>query len=272
MSYIPLMARIDSLPPLPESVIEIEQLFLNEYPDINMLVDIITKDPSLTANILSKVNAPLYGFSKTIISIVQAVTLFGAPQIRSIALSSSIQRSFDIDLSPYSISTVTFSKISITQSELLFQWYMNIDINMARDLAPIVFLMETGKILIAKEIIESDKIDIFQKDLRTYENISDVENIHTMMNTTQVSALVFKQLHLNEKFSLVMQYLDDDKEVPSSMKDTITIIKIIRTAINIENQLNEYSLSQAFELLEKNNYNIDIFKRAVKRVKTKYYE
>ena len=89
MSYIPLMARIDSLPPLPESVIEIEQLFLNEYPDINMLVDIITKDPSLTVDILSKVNAPLYGFSKTIISIVQAVTLFGAPQIRSICRRAS---------------------------------------------------------------------------------------------------------------------------------------------------------------------------------------
>ncbi|MBC8237285.1 MAG: HDOD domain-containing protein [Helicobacteraceae bacterium] len=272
MSYIPLIARVNSLPPLPESVIKIEKLFTHEYPDIDTLVDIIMEDPSLTADILSKVNAPLYGFSKSIVSIVQAVTLFGAPQIRSIALSSSIQRSFDIDLSPYNINTAMFSKISITQSELFFHWYMNIDLDMARDLTPIVFLMETGTILIAKEIIESDKVEIFQKDLSRYENISDVENIHTMMSATQVSALIFQQLHLNEKFSSVMQYLDDEKEVPSAMKDTISIIKIIRAAINIQDQLSEYSLSKAFELLEEHHYDINIFKRAVKRIKSKYYE
>lgn len=272
MSYIPLIARIDSLPPLPESVLKIEVLFRDEYPDINALVDIITKDPSLTTDILSKANAPLYGFSKTIISVLQAVTLFGASQIRSFVLSSSIQRSFDINLSPYNINTQLFSKISITQSELLFQWYMNIDIELARDLTPIAFLMETGKILIAKEVLQNGQEDEFKNDLSRYQDISDVETIYTMMNTAQINTLIFQHLYLNDSFCESMKYLNNEYEVPDRIKDTIIILQIIRTAINVQDQLSEYSLSNAFKLLEENNYNIDIFKRAVKRVQTKYYE
>lgn len=271
MSYIPLMARIDSLPPLPESVLQIEKLFRDEYPDIDKLLDIITKDPSLTVDILSKVNAPLYGFSKDIISITQAVTLFGAPQIRSIVLASSIQRSFDIDLSPYNISTAMFSKISISQSELLFQWYMNIDMNIARDLTPVAFLMETGKILIAKEILQKEKEDAFKNDLSIYENISDVEIIYTMMNTAQVNTLIFQHLNLNDKFWKPMKYLDNEIEIPDQMKKLTVILQVVQAAINVENQLTDYSLAHAFKILEENNYKIDLFKKAVQKVKTKYY-
>jgi len=272
MSYIPLIARVDSLPPLPESVMKIEELFLETDPDIDELVKIITKDPSLTADILAKVNAPFYGFSKTIISVLQAITLFGAPQIRSLVLSSSIERSFDIDLNPYNITTAMFSKISTMQSELLFQWYMNIDIDIARKLTPIAFLMEIGKVLIAKEVIQDDKVDEFKNDLATYEDISYVENMYTMMTTAQVNTLIFKHLNLNKSFWESMQYLDQERETPESMKTTILILQIIQTAVNVQDQLSEDSLSNTFTILEENGYNIDIFKRAVKRIKTKYYE
>lgn len=272
MSYIPLIARIDSLPPLPESVMQIEELFRDEYPDIDELVKIIKKDPSLTTDILSKVNAPFYGFSKKIISITQAVTLFGAPLIRSIVLASSIQRSFDIDLSPYNISTAMFSKISTSQSELVFQWYMSIDIDIARDLSPIAFLLETGKILIAKEILQEEKEDAFKNDLSIYENIAVVETIHTMMSTAQVNALIFKHLNLHPKFWESMKYLDNEIEIPETMKELTIILHVVRAAINIQEQLSDYSLENACKILEENHYDIDVFKRAAQRVKTKYYQ
>ncbi|MDQ7066772.1 MAG: HDOD domain-containing protein [Sulfurimonas sp.] len=78
MSYLPLIARIESLPPLPESVLKIEALFIEGEPNIDDIVKLIEADPSLTADILAKVNAPFYGFSKILISILQAVTLFGS--------------------------------------------------------------------------------------------------------------------------------------------------------------------------------------------------
>ena len=112
-------------------------------PEIDELVKIIESDPALTADILSKVNAPLYSFSRQIISILQAVTLFGSAKIRAMVLSATIQRNFNIDMSPYGISTADFARISAIQSELMFQWMMGIDVDRAKLLTPIAFLMES---------------------------------------------------------------------------------------------------------------------------------
>ncbi len=272
MSYIPLIARVDSLPPLPESVLKIEQLFAQGNPDIEDIVKIIETDPSLTADILSKVNAPLYGFRKSIISILQAVTLLGATQIRSIVLSSTLQRGFDVDLTPYDISTSEFAKISVMQSELLFNWYMSIDIDIARAITPIAFLMETGKILIARAIIQDKKTEEFLNDLLNYRDISYVENIHTMMSTAQINTLIFKHLELHDSFWESMQYLDNEKEIPADLQDMVIPLRIVRLAINIQSQLTKESIENAIKLLEKHSYNITTFQRAVKRVKIKYLE
>jgi len=272
MSYVPLIARVDSMPPLPESVLEIEKLFLNDDPDIDAIVKIIEKDPSLTTDVLSKVNAPFYGFSKSIISVLQAVTLLGSSQIRSIVLASSIERNFDIDLSPYDISTLEFSKISSMQSELLFQWYMGINIDVARAITPIAFLMEMGKILISKEVLENQKKDEFLNDLLKYDDINYVENIHTMMTTAQINSLIFKHLNLNDNFSECMKYLDNEHEIPANMIDMVQALQIVRTAINIQDQLSEESVNNALELLKKHHYNADTFLRAVKRLQRKYLE
>ncbi len=272
MSYIPLIARVDSLPPLPESVIEIEKLFNLGDPDIDKLVKIIETDPSLTADILAKVNAPFYGFSKTIVSVVQAVTLFGATQIRPIVLASSIQRGFDIDLSPYDITTSEFSKVSTMQSELIFQWYIGIDINIARNLTIIAFLMETGKILIAKDVIDKDKTESFLDDLSDYDDLSYVENIHTMMTTAQINALIFKHFNLNDNFSECMKYIDNQQDIPKNMQEMVLALQIVRTAVNTQSQFTQDSIDKAFKLLEQGRYNIDTFERAVKRVKNKYID
>jgi len=275
MAYIPLIARVNSLPPLPESVLKIEMLYASTDPDIDDIVKIIETDPILTADILAKVNAPLYGFSKSIVDILQAVTLFGSTQIRSIVLSSSINRTFNIDLSPYGISTQEFSKISMIQSELAFQWYMSIDIETARRLMPIAFLMETGKILIAKDILQDNKTKDFLKDIHKYSDISYVENIYTNMSTAQINAIVFEHLHLNEIFYDTMKYLDTEKAIPDntqSMKEIIIALRVVRAAVNVHDQLNDYSVENAVKIIEENSLNVETFNRAVKRIKRKYFE
>jgi len=275
MAYIPLIARVNSLPPLPESVLKIETLYISDDPCIDDIVKIIEADPVLTADILAKVNAPFYGFSKTIVDILQAVTLFGSTQIRSIVLSSSINRSFDIDLAPYNISTLEFSKISMMQSELAFQWYMSIDIEMARNLTPIAFLMETGKILIAKDILQDKKTEEFLRDTLKYSDISYVENIYTNMTTAQINAIIFEHLNLNEIFYETMKYLDVEKEIPKNiqtMKEMIIALRVVRAAVNVHDQFSEYSLSNAIKIIEENSLNVEAFTRVVKRIRRKYSE
>lgn len=270
MAYIPLIAKIDSLPPLPESVLEIEVLYADGDPNIDDIVEIIKKDPALTADILAKVNAPYYGFSKNIISILQAITLFGSTQIRSIVLSSSLDRCFDIDMSPYGVTTNEFAKISTMQSELVFQWYMRVDIDIARNLTPIAFLMETGKILISKEMIETAQVDNFNNDFHDFAELSFVENKYTMMTSAQISSLVFQHLNLNDTFIESMRYLDAEHETPAHILPMVIALRVIQAAINIKEQLTQESITAALKLLEENSLDVAPFKKAVQFIQNRY--
>ncbi len=185
-------------------------------------------------------------------------------------LSTSINRSFDIDLTPYDISTAEFSKISTMQSELIFQWYMSININLARKLTPIAFLMETGKILIAKDILEDKKTEEFLSALRKYHDVAYVENIYTMMTTAQINAIIFKHLHLNDTFWESMKYLDDEREVPQHMKEMVFALQVVRTTVNIQEQFSEDSMKKALTLLHTHKLNTDSFIRIAKRIQKKY--
>lgn len=270
MAYIPMIARVNSLPPLPESVIKLEELFAIGDPDIDQLVSIIESDPSLTADLLSKVNAPLYSFSRQIISVLQAVTLFGSAKIRAMVLSSTIERNFDINLNPYGISTEVFAKVSAMQSELMFQWYMSINVDIAKLLTPIAFLMETGKILIAKDIIERDKEDEFLLDIQNYDKLGYVENIHVNMTTAQINALVFEHWKLNKTFIECMKYLDSEHEIPVEIKKEVEALQIVRSTINVKEQFSESSLDNISERMQNTSYDLDKYLAVVKRVQQKY--
>jgi putative nucleotidyltransferase with HDIG domain len=54
----------------------------------------ISQDPSFTVRLLRVANSSLYGFSSTIDTVAKAATIIGTSQIRSLALSMSVARSF----------------------------------------------------------------------------------------------------------------------------------------------------------------------------------
>jgi len=96
-----LIKRVKNFPPLDETIIKIQEISNRKNSSLRELVQVVEKDPMLTANILKATNSPLYGFTREIKSVNQAVSLFGMATIRGFALSSMMQSSIKMDLSPY---------------------------------------------------------------------------------------------------------------------------------------------------------------------------
>ena len=99
-----IFKKIKALPPLDDTVVQIQRLHADENSSINDLTKVVEKDPMLTANILRSANSPLYGFSQEITTIARAISLFGMATIRGFALSSAIKKTFSINLEPYDIT------------------------------------------------------------------------------------------------------------------------------------------------------------------------
>jgi len=266
-SFESLVKYIEELPPLPESVQRIQALYAQGHPETKILVSLIESDPVLTADILAKVNAPCYVFSKQVVSIMQAVTLMGAATIRGFVLSSAMNQSFSIDMKPYNISNETFSKVCNLQSALMFQWYMSVDIERVKFLAPVAFLMEMGKVVIATEVNNSDYVNLFQDEVKSQETAKEAEKIFTDMTSTQVASLLFEHWNFDNSFVLAMKYMDDINNAPADVKSYIDALNVVRKAVNINYQLTDESIIDAANLVEKLGLNKERFIKTANRLK-----
>jgi len=269
MSFESLVKYIDELPPLPESVEKIQALYSYGEPDIKELVHLIESDPILTADILARVNAPLYCFSKHIVSVMQAITLFGTGAIRGFVLTSAINRNYEIDMQAYDISNKNFGRVCSLQSSLMFQWYMSVDIEHVKFLAPIAFLMELGKVIIAKEVKESDYIELFIDELKNSDSINETEKMFTDKTSAQIGALLFEHWYFDESFILTMQYLDEVESAPPQIQVFINALNVVRRAVNIEEQLSDSSIEAATQMVKELGLNEERFRSTAMRLKEK---
>lgn len=271
-SFESLVKYIEELPPLPESVERIQGLYAQGSPDIKELVSLIESDPVLTADILAKVNAPCYSFSKHVVSIMQAVTLMGSATIRGFVLSSAINQRFEIDMRPYNISNARFSQMCHLQSALMFQWYMSVDIEQVKFLTPVAFLMEMGKVVIATEVNNSDYINLFQEELKKAEAEKEVEILFTDMTSSQVASLLFKHWCFDESFIMDMKYMDAVDEAPEDVKTYINALNVVRKAVNINHQLTDESIETSAKLVEEIGLNKEHYIKTAKRLQKSFLE
>jgi len=90
------LKRIDDLPTLPTVLQKIIEMTSGNDASAQDVIDEMSADQSLTANLLKVANSPVYGVSKRIESIRQAVVLLGFQEVRNIALSASVFSTLEV--------------------------------------------------------------------------------------------------------------------------------------------------------------------------------
>lgn len=270
MSFESIVSRIQALPPLPESVRRLEEAFQKGEPDMKMIVSIIEADPLLTTSILAKANAPINGMKQRIVSVMQAVTLFGLGTVRAFALKVSMERNFDIDMSPYGIGNEILSKIGTLQNALMFQWYMGINIEKAKILIPLAFLMETGKVIIAKEVVESSYGELFREELSKNDSVKEVEEEFAGITSAAVGAMLFRHWNFDALFIQLMEHLDEKGEIPVELKEMVMALNAVRAAVNVKAQLSDESIDEGSRIVIKMGQESSRFVKTARRVREKY--
>lgn len=262
--------KIKALPPLDDTVIQIQRLHADENSSISDLTKVVEKDPMLTANILRSANSPLYGFSQEITTIARAISLFGMATIRGFALSSTIKKSFSINLEPYGITTQDFLNISIIQNALMYNWHSKVNPKSLEILSPASFMLEIGKIVLAHELAENKQDVEFREKLKNISSPIDLALFETEIldiSNEEVTAKIFEQWNLETELSSSILYSNNPEEAPDHIKDYAKALKVIKTAVNIFNQLDDISIQNTLPLLDEYGFGHDTFLMAVAKVK-----
>jgi len=272
MKFNAIVQRIDSLPPLSNATVFIQQLYAEgaENVDIIKLVRIIESDALLTLNILKMINAPIYGFSRKIASISQAVTLFGTEIVYGLVMNYSIMEALKANTSSYGVSGSEFNDVCHLQSALMMQWYSKVDLRHAQFLAPLALVMEAGKLVLVREIESSDYVQEFKEGLAECSCIEEYEN--SLLGTTSyyISGLLFEHWNLEPLYVDMLKGLDFKQKSGFKMEYYIDTLHVVRTAINVKDVLTETSIQKASLFVEDMNLDVDHFIHVAKRIKETY--
>jgi len=275
ITFADVTKKIELLPALSNVTLEIQALYQDGYENVNIfkLVKLIESDATLTANVLKVLNSPKYGFAKKITSISQAVTLLGTKMIYAIVISNAINERLMANVSAYGVTNIQFNDMCHLQSALVMQWYSLIDIRDAQFLTSLALIMESGKLILAKEIAQSSYISTFRRGLAQTKDIAEYE--YEMFETTSyyISGLLFEHWNLDETFIEVLKGLDFEFEEPNpKIQMYRDILDVIRKAINVKEILTKESIQNASDAVEKIGLSTDSFLKIANRVKRSYEE
>ncbi len=90
-----LLKSNSELSSLPQVLAEVIRVTDADDASPRDLADVIMRDPALTARLLRIVNSPLYGHTRTISTVNQAVVTLGMRAVKAVALSTGFYRMFD---------------------------------------------------------------------------------------------------------------------------------------------------------------------------------
>ena len=250
-----ILKQIKNLPPLPKSVLEVQKITSDPNSSIRDLVNVIKDDPLITANLLKAANSPLYGFTRQIKTIDQAVSLFGMSTVKGFVISFAVRNALKFDLSAYGITEARFHDVSVKRNALAINWYKKerskLDV-MATD----SFLIDVGAVVISLVLNSEGKAEDFKNEL-TIENRYELEKKYVGATTSLITAEIFKHWHFGEDLIGPMENIDNPNESDDYFEYAASL-KVLREAINLLKD-DEKAKEKALELINEYKLNEDSF-------------
>jgi HD-like signal output (HDOD) protein len=256
-----ILKEIKALPPLPKSVMEIQRITNDPNSSIADLVKVVKEDPMLTANLLKAANSPLYGFTRQIKNVDQAVSLFGMATVKGFAISFAIKNKLKFDLSAYGKNEDEFHEVSSKRNAIALLWYKKnrkyLDI-----LATDSFLIDIGAVVISIVLNKLGKAEEFRAKLNE-NNREEIEKEFIGMTTAEVNAKVFEHWGFSEDLIESMKNVDNPQG--EYEKESASLLTL-KTLVSLLSGYNEENEKKALEIAKKYDLDIDALNLAIEIV------
>ena len=264
-----IIEKIESLPPLPNSVIELENFRKKPDKEPLELLKIIEQDPLIITTLLRVANSAMFGFRSEVETPSRAINLLGINFTISIALGSVVQDLIKSNLGAYSISTDDFLMGSNLASSIVNTWVGEIDFTLKEDLLLPAFLQETGKFIISELVQEEDKTEDFRQALKEDRNLADIEQEFTGFSCSRITANIFKHWNLSHNLVFTIGFVGNLAQCPEEYKTKVKILEIVKILCDIRDPLSDANVDKAINLASKYGFEVDILANAIDKIKTK---
>ncbi|WP_044415668.1 HDOD domain-containing protein [Halarcobacter anaerophilus] len=250
-----IVDKIESLPPLPKTIIEIEEF--RQQPDKEPfdLLKIIEKDALIVSTLLKVSNSAMFGFRSKVETASKAISLLGINFTISIAIGGTIQNLLKTNLKPYGISSDDFMRASNLATTLASLWLNKVSFDLKEELALPALLQETGKFVLSDVIASCEKTEEFEELLSSGKTVAEAEEEITGTTTSEITARIFKHWKLSENLINVIEYIDDIEKCKPEYLHKTQILSVVKTICDVRDTFSDNSIKKG--LLEAKKYNLN---------------
>lgn len=258
-----ILEKIESLPPLPKTIIEIEEFRKKPNKEAMELLNIIEKDALIISTLLKISNSAMFGFRSKVETPSRAVSLLGINFTISIAIGGTVQNLLMTNLEPYGINSDDFMRASNISSTLANLWLSKIDVDLKEEMLLPALLQETGKFVLADLILNEKKADLFKSKIASGESVESVEKELIGSTTSQITAQIFKHWKLSDNLINMIENVDDISKASDNYKRKSQILDVIKTACNISEPLSDASIDRALKKATAYGFDAAVLKNAI---------
>ena len=148
------------------------------------------------------------------------------------------------------------------------QWFSKIDLRHAQFLTPLALIMESGKLVVSREIVKAGQIKEFQDGFMKAEDIVEYENDFFGTSSYFVTGALFEYWNLEPIYAEILKELDFIGEDNSrQMQQYIASLDVVRSAVNVQGVLTQNSIANACDLVEDMGFDVDDFLHVTSRLK-----
>ena len=268
-----LSKRIDSLPPLPKTIIDLENFKKSSSKDLDTLLAIVEQDPLIIATLLKVANSAMFGFNNKVETASRAIHLLGVNFTLSIAFGSAIKNAFDTDLGAYGINADGFMRIANMSSNLVSAWLGRVDNALKEELLLPVFLLETGRFVLSSIAVEDGLQNEFLKRIKEDPlNISNIEKEYFNATSTQVTSSIFKHWNLSDKLIDIIEYTDNLANCPDKHIKEAQILHVTKIICNVCDPMSDKFTQAGIDKAEEFGLDTKFLEKAIEKMQDRMLE
>ena len=253
--------EIDALPPLPQTILELQRICAYENSSIKQVANVIEQDPFLTMDLIKNANSPLYGYHRQVNSVLQAVSMFGISTSKGLAIAAAIKAKFTIDLTPYQLEVQSFVEVSNIKNAFLYRWQQKA-VHLLEILTPCALTMHIGMAIISNCLKQAKIYEDFMSKVNP-KNFLEVEQEMLGCNQFEVLELLFEHWGFEETIVQVMHDLKNPAP-REDLKIYISPLRVLNALINPYEIASKEQIQEARELVEEYCLDLESFDATLK--------
>lgn len=250
-----IIEKIESLPPLPKTIIEIEEFRQQTEKEAFELLKIVEKDALIVSTLLKVSNSAMFGFRSKVETASKAINLLGINFTISIAIGGTVQNLLKTNLSAYGINSDDFMRASNLATTLASIWLTKVDFDLKEELVLPALLQEAGKFILADVIDSEGKVEEFKALIASGHTIAQAEKELIGVSTSEITAKIFRHWKLSENLINVIENVDSLEKCEDEYLEKSRILDVVKTICNVTDAFSDENIEKG--IAKANSYGLD---------------